>query len=177
MERPLFMMNKTGLTGSELGTVFHKVFQHLDFSRVSPDELKNQVDELVERELLRPSEAERVNPWKLKMLFDTDIGKRMVQAAARGDLKREIPFFMGYEGGETMVKGVIDAFFQEDGELVIVDYKTDHVDISSFEETLKTRYTEQMRYYRSALEQITGVKVRETILYSVSLGKELCITL
>ncbi len=61
--------------------------------------------------------------------------------------------------------------------LVIVDYKTDHVDISDFEETLKNRYTEQMRYYRNALEQITGLKVKETILYSVSLGKEISITL
>lgn len=177
IERPLFMMEKSGLTGSELGTVFHKVFQHLDFSRITFDELKYQIGELVERELIRPSEAEKVNPWKLKMLFDTAIGKRMAEAAARGDLNREVPFFMGHEGGETMVKGVIDAFFKEGQELVIVDYKTDHVDISSFEETLKGRYTEQMRYYRSALEQITGLKVREIILYSVSLGKEISITL
>jgi ATP-dependent helicase/nuclease subunit A len=177
IERPLFMMEKTGLTGSELGTAFHKVFQHLDFSKVSLDELRSQVDELVDRELLRASEASRVNPWKLKMLFDTDIGKRMAAAAAKGELKREIPFFMGYEGSETMVKGVIDAFFEEKQGLVIVDYKTDHVDISSFEETLKDRYTEQMRYYKNALERITGLKVSETILYSVSLGKEICITL
>jgi ATP-dependent helicase/nuclease subunit A len=177
IERPLFMMEKTGLTGSELGTVFHKVFQHLDFSRISLEDLKYQMDELVEKELLRPSEAARVNPWKLKLLFDTAIGKRMAEAAARGELKREIPFFMGHEGGETMVKGVIDAFFRDGQELVIVDYKTDHVDISDFEETLKNRYTEQMRYYRNALEQITGLKVKETILYSVSLGKEISITL
>ena len=66
-----------------------------------------------------------------------------------------------------MIQGIIDAYFVEDGKIVLLDYKTDAV--SSMDELWK-RYETQMDYYREALEALTHLKVSERRLYSFKLG-------
>ena len=68
-----------------------------------------------------------------------------------------------------MVQGIIDAYFEEAGELVLVDYKTDRVESGK---ELVDRYRVQMEYYTKALEQALGKKVKEVVLYSLALGEE-----
>ena len=68
-----------------------------------------------------------------------------------------------------LVQGIIDAYFEEDGELVLVDYKTDHVESGA---ELISRYKVQMEYYTKALEQALDKHVKEVILYSLSLNEE-----
>lgn len=71
------------------------------------------------------------------------------------------------------VQGVIDcAFENENGELTIVDYKTDRLknteaDIAAF----IARHSTQLQYYKVALERITKRKVTSLLLYSFCLGK------
>ena len=67
-----------------------------------------------------------------------------------------------------MIQGIIDVFFEEDGELVLLDYKTDSVPTL---QALWDRYETQLDYYQEALEKLTGKKVKERILYSFHLGK------
>ena len=71
----------------------------------------------------------------------------------------------------VLIQGIIDAYFEEEGELVLVDYKTDYVERGQGKE-LAERYRTQMTYYAKALEQLTGKQVREKIIYSFSLGEE-----
>lgn len=174
--RPSFLMEKTGMTGAERGTAFHKVMQHLDLSRVTLEGIRQQLTELVERELLRKEEAEAVNPYKVRGLFETAIGKRMLDAEGQGTVKREMPFFLNIGDSNAMVVGVIDNFFQEKEGLVLLDYKTDRVPEADYADVLRERYTEQMRYYKKALEQITNLPVNEIFLYSVAQEKEISIT-
>ena len=91
-------------------------------------------------------------------------------------LEKEKQFVIGiparemgdWDSGERiLIQGIIDAFFEEDGALVLVDYKTDYVTEG---EILKKRYRTQLEYYRRALEQITGSKVKESYLYSFRAG-------
>ncbi|MFM1603111.1 PD-(D/E)XK nuclease family protein, partial [Helcococcus ovis] len=57
-----------------------------------------------------------------------------------------------------LVDGQIDMYFEEDGELVIVDFKTNKkID----EEIYKT----QLELYKQGLERATGKKVKEKIIY------------
>ena len=67
-----------------------------------------------------------------------------------------------------LVQGIIDVYFEEDGELVVLDYKTDRV---SHESELSERYHAQLDYYAKALEQLTGKKVKEKLIYSFSLQR------
>jgi ATP-dependent helicase/nuclease subunit A len=174
--RPAFLMEKTGMTGAERGTAFHKVMQHLDLSRVTLEGIRTQLQELVERELLRPEEAEAVSPYKVRGLFETSLGRRMVEAEGQGSLKRETPFFLNIGESDAMVVGVIDNFFEEKGGLVLVDYKTDRVPQDTYADVLRERYAEQMKYYKKALEQMTNLPVNEIFLYSVAQEKEISIT-
>ena len=64
--------------------------------------------------------------------------------------------------------------FEEDDGVVLVDYKTDHVPLGKAGETmLIQRYKTQMDYYQRAIEQISGKKVKDRILYSVIMDREI----
>ena len=67
---------------------------------------------------------------------------------------------------KVVVQGILDCAFEEDGEIVIVDYKTDKV---SSPETLRERYSGQLRIYEQAVRECLGKNVKETLLYSFSL--------
>ena len=105
-------------------------------------------------------------------------------AGANAKLFREQPFVMGIPAKEVheswpdkemvLVQGIIDAFFEEEGQLVIVDYKTDRVSDGTGQ-CLVEKYAKQLLYYRRALQQITGKKVKELVIYSITLGKEIMI--
>ena len=103
----------------------------------------------------------------------------MGEAARAGKLYKEQPFVMGLEANllndefpreETvLIQGIIDVFFEEDGRYVLLDYKTDAVYTA---EELVKRYHVQLDYYTQALEQSSGYRDTERILYSFKLGEE-----
>ena len=116
--------------------------------------------------------------------FRTDLGKRAVEAAKRGQLFREKQFVIGIPASQirpkwdeeemVLVQGIIDLWFYEGDEIVLVDYKTDRV-YPGQEELLKARYQEQLAYYAKALAQTTGCRVKEKQIYSFALQKSLCL--
>ncbi len=67
-----------------------------------------------------------------------------------------------------MIQGIIDAFFLEDQEIVLLDYKTD---IVKSEKELADRYQRQLEWYQRALEDNLGMKVKEKLIYSFCLEK------
>ena len=96
-----------------------------------------------------------------------------------GRLFREQPFILGvplseidpaHEGSREriLIQGIIDLCFEEEGRLILVDYKTDR---ASGAEELIRRYRTQLHYYRRALEQATGKRVAETYIYSTFLNE------
>lgn len=174
--RPEFMMEKTGLTGAEKGTAFHKVMQYLDFQRVSLAEIKEQLVDFKNKELIHPEEIDAINPFKVKGIFETELGKRMQRADKENRLKRESKFLMHLDHSDVIVIGVIDCYFEENGGLILIDYKTDYVPEENFEEELKTRYHEQLNYYKDALETITGKSTNEIYLFSVQNEREILLS-
>ena len=72
----------------------------------------------------------------------------------------------------VLIQGIIDAWFEEKDGLVIVDYKTDRVKEGE-EQTLLDHYQVQLQYYARALSQITGKRVKEAVIYSLTIQKEI----
>ena len=118
----------------------------------------------------------------------SDLGKRMAQAEKEGKLYRERPFVMGIPVKEIypekltdvdsneriLIQGVIDVYFEEADGVVLLDYKTDRIPYGKKgEEVLVARYKTQLDYYQTAIEQITGKKVKDRILYYVIMNKEI----
>ena len=106
----------------------------------------------------------------------------MQRAARAGELHREQPFVLGVTAGrirkewnfdeEILVQGIIDAWFLEEDEIVLIDYKTDRIAFGE-EARLVERYRAQLEYYQMALERLTGKKVKEKIIYSFCLNEEI----
>lgn len=109
----------------------------------------------------------------------------MAKAARAGKLYKEQPFVLGLSADRlnenfpkeetVLIQGIIDAFFEEEGSYVVVDYKTDAVGRA---EELVKRYQTQLDYYAEALEQLSGYKgtgegmrTAEKIIYSFKLGR------
>lgn len=109
----------------------------------------------------------------------------MRKAEEENRLFKEQPFVIGVEAKDInpkysseeliLVQGIIDAYFIEDGEIILVDYKTDYVSNKgkAAEEELKKRYQVQLDYYKKALEQLHKVTVKEKIIYSFDLEQEI----
>ena len=62
-----------------------------------------------------------------------------------------------------MLRGIIDAYFEEDEKIVIVDYKTDFVNEENKEEVIN-RYKKQLDLY-SNVKKLTGKEVKEKYIY------------
>ena len=69
-----------------------------------------------------------------------------------------------------LVQGIIDVYFEEEDGLVVLDYKTDKVFRA---QDLVDRYHAQLEYYAQALERLTRKKVKEKIIYSFALQREI----
>ena len=177
--------------GAARGTAVHHVLAAFDYGRGDPgedltDRVVSEIIRMTDEGILTPAEASLVDPSGVARFITSDTGKRMAEACAAGRLHREQPFVLDIPAGEiydikdgagaetVLVQGTIDAYWEEDGGYVLVDYKTDRVTSSDGSE-LADRYRIQLEYYARALEQITGIPVREKIIYSIALGKEIYI--
>lgn len=181
--RPSFQMGEKQVSMAERGTLYHLVMEHLPYQEIHPDyDFDAMLDRMVVGGYLSAEEKELLNIKRFSWFAKTDLGKRMQQAAINGTLHREQQFMLGIAAEEieevseseemVLIQGIIDAYFEEDGELVLVDYKTDYVERGQ-ERSLAERYQVQLGYYARALEQLTGKRVREKIIYSFSLGEEI----
>jgi ATP-dependent helicase/nuclease subunit A len=122
---------------------------------------------------------------KLEAFFKSPLAARIM---ASSDVFREKRFMIKLparlftdetdtipEGEKILVQGVIDcAFFDENGELVLVDYKTDFFAPGTprrfVEKTLRERHARQLGYYKLACETLFGRLPAHTYIYSFALG-------
>lgn len=146
------------------------------------NQLQNRLEEFLQRETisLRLTEeyAKAVSLPKILNFLEQELAYRMWRAQEQGLLYREQPFVLGIdakrldpdlpEGEKVLIQGIIDVFFIEDGEIVLLDYKTDVIDSL---EALWNRYNVQIQYYEEALTKLMQMPVKERILYSFYLEK------
>ena len=161
------------LAANERGSAYHRVMECLDYSvSVNIDGVKADINRMLETGKMNELQVKSVNPWDISTFVQSDIGRRVANAVNCGSVRREQPFVFEYKG--QLIQGIIDLCFEEDGEIVIVDYKTDRVmKGKAGEKELVKRYAIQLDYYAKALEQLTGKTVKEKIVYSFALGKEI----
>lgn len=178
MSRPSFM-NDGGMSAAEKGTALHEFVQRCDFdkAKLSVDDEKRR---LVERGFLTQRQADCISEKRLGGFLSSRLLACMQSAQL---LEREYRFTVEIPAGladrslmppyseeKIVLQGAIDALYVLDGELVIVDYKTDRVKLA---DELKARYSPQLRLYKYAVEQIFGKEVSRCVLYSFTLGCEI----
>lgn len=163
------------LAANERGSAYHRVMECLDYSvSVNLEGVKADIERMLETGKMNELQVKSVNPWDINTFVQSDTGRRVANAVNCGSVRREQPFVFEYEG--QLIQGIIDLYFEEDGEFVLVDYKTDRVmKGEAGEKELVRRYAIQLDYYAKALTQLTGKKVKEKIIYAFALGKELSV--
>lgn len=150
--------------------------QMLNYKReLSEEEIKRQMEALVKKELITEEQAESVEPLKILNFFNSNIGKRMAKAERA---YREVPFHIEiksiefdknlskdrYEDERIMLQGIIDCYFEEDGEVILIDYKSDYFKKGE-EKAIIEKYKIQIELYARAIQEITNKKVKEKYLY------------
>lgn len=175
--RPAFM-SKDNLTPAQRGTATHRFMQFADYSEAKKN-TSAELERLVADGMLTEAEANAVDIRAISGFFESELAKRILSAEK---VCKEYEFTFGIPVRELypdvpdsvaadekiIIEGVADCAFVENGELIIVDYKTDRV--TSGEE-LKELYSGQLGIYRRCLEQVIGLPVRQTLIYSFRLGK------
>lgn len=177
---PRFLQKEqTDISGALKGTCIHKFMELYDFTKgFLREEYERVCDVMEERQI--PEIRGLLPLEKIQRFFESCLAQEMVQAAGKGTLQKEAQFVVGFPAAEVLkdmsvsivgrteerilVQGIIDAYYENnDGNLVIMDYKTDRVQRI---EELCERYGLQLTYYKKTLEQITGKKVDRCVLYS-----------
>ena len=161
------------LTGAQWGTLMHEAMQWLPLAQYTQASLTKELDALVMKGTFTEEERNLLSDTSLYKFFSSDLGKRLIDAKR---IERELPFSMLFDGkrvydtledGENLfLQGIIDTAFEEDGEWVLVDYKTDRVKSGG---DLIKRYIIQMDLYKEALQRLTGMPVKACYIYSFRL--------
>ena len=171
-------MSKSGITATGRGTAMHKIMQFIDFSEF--DDIESEIERLYEWQFISETEAESIDRVKLKNFFESDVFGRILKSET---VKREMRFLTElpankvsptldnrFDNEKIIVQGAVDICFVEEDGVVVLDFKTDRVEK---EEQLSTAYGEQLSIYAMACEKIFEKPVKEKIIYSFALSKEI----
>jgi ATP-dependent helicase/nuclease subunit A len=170
---PLFRQKERAVSSARRGTAIHTVLEHLDpHTQTDEQSVRALLDSLTARNLLAPEDRAVIPAEKIVRFVHSALAERIRRSPS---VTREAPFVMGLreseiyskktDGGETiLVHGVIDCFFEEDGEIVLVDYKSDYVNEKALPDLIGS-YRIQLDIYRKAIERSTQKKVKETLIY------------
>lgn len=171
-------MSKGGITATGRGTAMHKVMQFIDFAKCN--DIESEIERLYEWQFISEIEAESLNIEKLKEFFQSAVFNRIQNA---NTVKREMRFLteipaknispdldLRFENEKVIVQGAVDVCFIEDDGIVVLDFKTDRVDNT---EQLIESYGEQLSIYAAACEKIFEKPVKDKIIYSFALSKEI----
>lgn len=180
---PAFLREERKSSATERGNAYHRVMECMDLSEVKHSEqVKERMEQLVREGKMTSTAAETVNPYDIYLFCRTSLCQRMLKARAQGNLYKEQPFVIArparelspeYESDrEVLIQGIMDAYFEEEDGLVLLDYKTDRIQNG---QELLLRYRTQLEIYAQALEQMTGKRVKEKCMYSFCLGSEISI--
>ena len=168
---------------TEIGTATHLVFQKLplDEGPINVEFVDQEIQKLVGKKLINPA---RINRKGIVDFYQTEVGQKILKHPA--DYHREVPFSMIMNGHELfkgvnvsdderiLIHGIIDGYLKNDEGIVLVDYKTDHLnkDYRDFDlARIKDRYRGQLELYKEALNLMEGIPVVQMGLYLLELGE------
>ncbi len=178
-EKPAFL-NKT-FTGATRGTAIHKFFELCDFKEANNNP-ENEIERLKNAGILSDKEIDVLDTESISNFFNNPVGERLLNAPKvykeyefaffkkAGDLYDNLTYDVADE--DIVIQGKLDCAFIENGEAVLIDYKTDNLtDENAFVEM----YAPQLNIYSEALMECEGIKVKEKYVYSFKLNKYIAI--
>lgn len=172
--KPQFL-SKEAHSATERGRAHHLFLQYCDFTQARKD-IESEIQRLTKDGLLSEPHAALIDRGSLlnllrAPLFDRVIASPCVYREEQFTVKIPPSLIMDdppETEEEIVMQGAVDLAFEENGSLVIVDYKTDRVrDIQK----LVTLYQKQLLLYQTALRQVMEKEVSECLICSVALNE------
>ena len=83
-------------------------------------------------------------------------------------------YYLGIDGGGTRTTAAVS---DENGNIILCDYKTDHLtneelkDAMLVAEKMKARHGKQLEYYAMAVERLIGRPPHKILIYSLPFGE------
>ena len=165
--RPQFMQER-GLTPTERGIALHLAMQLIDYARTgSVSEIEGELSRLRAQEFFTDEQVRAVSAQKLFAFFTSELGRR---ALASRRVLREFHFSRlvpAGAGSSALLQGVVDLMFEENGALVLIDFKSDR----QIREESVRQYTRQLAVYAEALEAIMQQPVSQRALFFLQSGR------
>lgn len=178
---------KDRISGTFTGTATHLFMQFCDFDNVEKSGIESEIERLVKDRYIAKETAKAISRKNLEVFFGGELYAQMKKAQF---IEREMRFNVllpasefsqnekhraELEGEDILVQGVVDCVFKtENGDLILLDYKTDSVrgkTEAEAEEMLRRRHTLQLSYYAKAMKKVLSEKVAKTMIYSFGLGR------
>ncbi len=175
-EKPLSkepnFLKKEGMTGAQKGTAMHNFLSYACHEKGEKD-LEQEISRLVSQSFLTAEEAKSLDRTAIQAYYQSPLYRRIKRAPW---VKREFAFMveMGKKELEQVipqigenkiaVQGIADLIFEEEGQLVLVDFKTDR---TYDPKELASRYGEQLKLYAVIAQTLLEKPVKEKIIYSL----------
>ena len=173
---PKFMHDGMPVSSAERGKAAHLLMQRIKIQTHDRDSVRNEIHRLCEEGYLEERLARSINVESIVGFFNSELGKRLISSVKvlrerefnyRADAG--IVFGIG-QGGKFMLQGMIDCCFIEDGEWVIIDYKTDYVAVDQPPEEVAMKHQKQLDLYSKSLCALTGINVKERYVHLLFTG-------
>lgn len=172
--KPAFA-GKDKLTPAQRGTATHRFMQYADYEKAGKS-VESELERLVEQGMLTETEANVVDKKAVSVFFESELAKRILSSKK---VYKEYAFTAAVPLGEMepdvksgdeviIIEGVADCAFVENGELIIIDFKTDRASDGA---ELAEKYREQLSVYRRCLAEVIGLPVKQTLIYSFRLNE------
>ncbi len=172
--KPSFIFDEQ-LTPAQIGTANHIFLQNLDFNNLDMD---SQIASMKAKGILNEKQCAVIRTENVKNFMQSELFKRIQNADC---VLKEKEFTVqinlcdivptaneNVKNEKVLILGKTDLVFTENGKAVVVDYKTDRTKTA---EQFIEAYQGQLNMYRLAIEQLLEMPVKETLIYSLHLGK------
>ncbi|MBO5312709.1 MAG: UvrD-helicase domain-containing protein [Clostridia bacterium] len=178
---PDFLAEKDELfSGAERGTATHTFLQFCDFDSLIKNGSESELNRLIEQSFISPAVKELIDLEHIDIFAHSEL---MAELTSAKRVIREFRFNVLLDAKEfthdellqnerILVQGVTDCIYETaQGELILVDYKTDKVTEENYIEKLTSSHRLQLTYYKRAVEMMFERPLSRVLIYSVPLGK------
>ncbi len=174
------------LSPLEIGNLYHYIFQKLDFTKeYSVKDIQNEINKIaidfnISNDNIKVIDINKIHRFVTSNLYERARNSNKIYKEEAFLLQVQIKELLEYfkiedidinnisQDETVLLQGIIDMFFYEDNEIVLVDYKTDKVNNTQI---IKNRYEKQLEYYEKALTSITNKKVKGKYIFLVETGQ------
>ncbi|MBO4898240.1 MAG: helicase-exonuclease AddAB subunit AddA [Clostridia bacterium] len=172
---PVFLQKEGKMSAAEIGTLIHFVMQTIPLNVNSEDDVKNHIEGLKADGIITEEAAKYIPAQKILAFFESPLGQRLKNA---DKVYREEAFTSlcsasvltknPDDAGESiLLQGIIDCYFFEGDNIVLIDFKTDKV---RDKEEIKNRYKTQIDAYADVLHKKYFSKISEKFIYLFDIG-------